>query len=457
MEAKRGILVLTDISGYTRFTRMHFTSLLHAEEIISELLAAVIDAAEFPLRVGQLEGDAVLLFAEVETGREAEAARQAVAQVTHLFRAFYTRERALIACDAGCVCDACTQIGQLRLKAVLHFGEFRLEQVGGMQSLAGADVKLVRSLMKPPISEQEYILMTGRFYALGGGPDGRSPDRRIDTAFGGEALAYFPRVTAPDGIPVPGAGPAFSGRINRHAFARMFGKVPRAQFYNLERGPMNLPIYLLEGTQSGLNLLLRALRGFFPRPNAIELKNAALALVEISADTTLADASKTDAEQLVSQVFKAVVEAAPPGLTLNKLEGEAAFFFTPSKGDSALIARDTARRVGALQRAFEAETAARGASAQGLRFKVILHFGQVAFKRVGAFEELAGADVILIHRLLKSNLPARASALMTERFYLLSGGLEGATTQARSEYAEGLGNAPVRVCILGEKQEQKLA
>src|SRR5689334_6293166 len=74
METKSGALVLADISGYTRFTRMHLTSLLHAEEIISELLEAVIQAAEFPLQVSQLEGDAVLLFAEVGPGREAEAA-----------------------------------------------------------------------------------------------------------------------------------------------------------------------------------------------------------------------------------------------------------------------------------------------------------------------------------------------------------------------------------------------
>src|SRR5687768_7096957 len=121
-EMKRGVLVLADISGYTHFTRMHHTSLLHAEEIISELLEAVIHAAEFPLQVSQLEGDAVLLFAEVPEGREAEASRDVSRQVQHFFTAFNLRERALIACDAGCVCDACNQIGQLRLKAVLHFG-----------------------------------------------------------------------------------------------------------------------------------------------------------------------------------------------------------------------------------------------------------------------------------------------------------------------------------------------
>lgn len=443
-EERRGVLVLTDISGYTRFARMHFTSLLHAEEIISELLEAVIHATEFPLQVGQLEGDAVLLYAGVSQGREADAAREALYQMDRLFAAFYERERALIACDAGCVCDACTQIGQLRLKAVLHFGDFRLEQLGGTQSLAGDDVKFLRVLIKSPIPEQEYILLTEEFFGLSGELDGRAPDQRIPIERCGDALIYFPRVTAPDTPAAPGAGPAFSGRINRHAFARMFGMVSRATFSNLEKGSMNLAIYLLEGIQSGANLLVRSLRRRLRRRGGIDVSKAALVLIEVSAVSELS-------ASLTGDVLRAVVNAAPAGLTLNKLEGDAAFLFTRSHGDSSLIARDTARRVAVLHYAFEAEKNAHGVSADGLRFKAILHFGEVAFKRIGVFEELAGTDVILLHRLLKSDLSGRAVALMTERFYLLSGGFDGVESLARSEHAEGLGDAPVRICVLESK------
>ena len=38
MEVKRLALVLVDISGYTRFVKMHTMSLLHAESIITDLL-----------------------------------------------------------------------------------------------------------------------------------------------------------------------------------------------------------------------------------------------------------------------------------------------------------------------------------------------------------------------------------------------------------------------------------
>jgi hypothetical protein len=47
----RVILVIADISGYTRFTRLHRLSQAHAESIICELLEAVIGQTEHPLKL----------------------------------------------------------------------------------------------------------------------------------------------------------------------------------------------------------------------------------------------------------------------------------------------------------------------------------------------------------------------------------------------------------------------
>ena len=52
METRRVILVLADISGYTRFVRLHRLSQAHAESIICELLDALIAQTE-PVRSGQ--------------------------------------------------------------------------------------------------------------------------------------------------------------------------------------------------------------------------------------------------------------------------------------------------------------------------------------------------------------------------------------------------------------------
>ena len=113
--------------------------LLHAERIITELMESILGSAEFPLQVSQLEGDAILLFAEAPAGREADAAREAARQVQQFFAAFNLRERSLIACDAGCACQACNQIGELRLKAVLHFGSFSRREFRGVVEQVGVD------------------------------------------------------------------------------------------------------------------------------------------------------------------------------------------------------------------------------------------------------------------------------------------------------------------------------
>ena len=63
METRRVFLVLADISGYTRFARLHRLSQAHAESIICELLDAVIAHTEHPLKLNELLGDAAFFYA----------------------------------------------------------------------------------------------------------------------------------------------------------------------------------------------------------------------------------------------------------------------------------------------------------------------------------------------------------------------------------------------------------
>jgi hypothetical protein len=447
MEIKRGILVLADISGYTRFTRMHFTSLLHAEEIISELLEAVIAAAEFPLQVSQLEGDAVLLFAETKDGQEAKAASDVARQIRQLFTAFNARERALIACDAGCVCDACNQIGQLKLKAVLHFGQFSLERILSIEALAGADLGLVRTLIKAPVLAPEFILMTPRFYELAGKLGNRPPDRQIEIKVLEETIPvviYFPGVLAMDLSIPPGSGPMLSGRLNQHAFARMFHLKQRAHFSHLAGGGMNLVRYLLEGMLSGINLLRKGLRNFRRQENRpMEIRPVALILMEVSADPSALNRQGPSAhqtEQIITEILRNVLDSLHIPLTLNKLEGNAAFLYAVADNGNVTVARNVAWQAIEFFKVFRASEAIRA-----LRFRVLLHFGQAAFKNVRQFEEIAGEDVILIHRLLKNSISFQEYVLMTERFHRLSGGLDARTGEMRLETAEGLGQVAVRV------------
>jgi len=166
MEIKPVTLVLADISGYTRFIKDREISLLHAEQIITDLLEAVIDTAEYPLALNKLEGDAALLYTPVEA--DAAAVAQDVArQAVRFFQVFKQKRRAMIE-DSGCPCDACTHIDLLELKAFLHIGEAVVKQVRQFEELGGEDVILVHRLLKNSVGASEYLMMTAAFHRLSG-------------------------------------------------------------------------------------------------------------------------------------------------------------------------------------------------------------------------------------------------------------------------------------------------
>lgn len=158
-------LVLIDISGYTRFIKFHKTSLAHAQEIISQLLESVIDKASFPLTLNKLEGDAAFLYARLDRD-ETAAARDIVAQVEGFFSVFRAKARELSGSRAGCPCEACRRIRDLRLKAIVHRGQAAFRRIRQFEELAGEDVILVHRLLKNNVAEREYILMTEPVYRL---------------------------------------------------------------------------------------------------------------------------------------------------------------------------------------------------------------------------------------------------------------------------------------------------
>jgi hypothetical protein len=129
MQTQKVVLVLLDISGYTRFIRFHKVSLIHAERIIDELLERVIAETHPPLVLQELEGDAVYFYAA----------------------AFKAREDRLISECSICQCDACTAVGRLTMKAVLHHGEAVFTQVQRFTKLSGEDTILAHRLLKAPV------------------------------------------------------------------------------------------------------------------------------------------------------------------------------------------------------------------------------------------------------------------------------------------------------------------
>jgi hypothetical protein len=159
MRLTHAVLVLADISGYTSFITNREVSLLHAEQIITALLEAMIDRTEHPLTLNKLEGDAAFFYAE--SGADPAAAmRNALLQVQAAFAAFDAKLAEVGAERANCTCEACANISGLRIKAFVHCGEVAIKQVRQFEELAGTDVILVHRLMKNHLADREYVLLS---------------------------------------------------------------------------------------------------------------------------------------------------------------------------------------------------------------------------------------------------------------------------------------------------------
>jgi len=195
MEIKKVTLVLADISGYTRFIKEREISLLHAEEIITGLLEAVIDTAEYPLTLNKLEGDAALLYTAVEAD-PAAVARDVAQQAVRFFEAFKQKRHAMVN-SASCPCDACSHIDQLEIKAFLHSGEAVVKQVRQFEELGGEDVILLHRLLKNGVSAPEYLLMTEAFHRLSGDLPGWRSEAHAEEydALGRvDAVVFYPSI-----------------------------------------------------------------------------------------------------------------------------------------------------------------------------------------------------------------------------------------------------------------------
>jgi hypothetical protein len=127
----------------------------------------------------------------------------------------------------------------------------------------------------------------------------------------------------------------------------------------------------------------------------------------------------THAQLTVAALLESVIDAGK-GLKLAKLEGDAAFFWSPD-GNAKVLVTD---RLSRMRQAFLARRerikqdglcdCESCAQLDNLSLKFVAHEGQVAEQRVKRHVELAGVDVILVHRMLKNRVPVLEYVLMTD-------------------------------------------
>ncbi|MEO8815435.1 MAG: DUF2652 domain-containing protein [Mycobacterium sp.] len=125
------------------------------------------------------------------------------------------------------------------------------------------------------------------------------------------------------------------------------------------------------------------------------------------------------AQLTVAMLLESVIDAGK-GLKLAKLEGDAAFFWAPD-GDAKILVGE---RLSRMRESFLARRESirndyscdcSSCSQLGnLSLKFVAHEGEVAEQKVKRHAELAGVDVILVHRMLKNQVPVSEYVLMTD-------------------------------------------
>ena len=162
---KRVVLILADISGYTRFMLANQTALVHGQMVITKLLEEIIREVEIPIEVKEIEGDAVFFYAiKPDDAAAWEETRRLIGRkLVGFFEAF---ARGILAGSefALCKCPSCQNVDQLKLKIVVHSGEAVFHQVGRFSELSGPDVILAHRLLKNSVPSDEYVLMTESAY-----------------------------------------------------------------------------------------------------------------------------------------------------------------------------------------------------------------------------------------------------------------------------------------------------
>ncbi|MEN8241897.1 MAG: DUF2652 domain-containing protein [Chloroflexota bacterium] len=168
----------------------------------------------------------------------------------------------------------------------------------------------------------------------------------------------------------------------------------------------------------------------------MKIEKAALVLVDISGYTQFIHwnrNSQLHAEHIITELIEAVIDQSRFPLELNKLEGDAVFLYTTLKGQPEAVAKDVLKQsVGFFDAFREKQNELINAVDGGcgcpactnihhLQLKAFLHTGEVIVKQVRQFTELAGEDVILIHRLLKNSIDSSEYILLTDAYFQLSG------------------------------------
>lgn len=151
---------------------------------------------------------------------------------------------------------------------------------------------------------------------------------------------------------------------------------------------------------------------------------ATILIADISGFTDFVSSTAIEhSSHIVNELLELLVESNELDLTVSEIEGDAILFY--KKGDAipseALVDqclamfRNFHHRLKVIERDAICQCGAcQGASGLGLKF--ITHRGEIREITVANFTKASGLDMIIAHRLLKNEVPAREYLLTTTRY-----------------------------------------
>ena len=139
--------LIADISGYTGY--LGDVELDHAQDILADLIGAIVTALRPTFRLAKLEGDAAFTYA---TGERLDGS-MLLDTIERCYFGFRRRRRD-VRQATSCPCDACVRIPDLDLKFVVHHGSAIQQTVAGRKELLGSDVIVVHRLLKNDVVER---------------------------------------------------------------------------------------------------------------------------------------------------------------------------------------------------------------------------------------------------------------------------------------------------------------
>jgi hypothetical protein len=147
------LICIPDITGFTRF--MAETNLEFSRKIIPPLLRNLVSSNTLNLKVGEIEGDAILFYRYGTL----PSFKELVDQCKNFYSNF-TQQLESLKNEFPDDFAKYISSNKLALKIVLHAAEMTSTHIEGIIKLIGEDVVVVHKLLKNSVKDSEYILLT---------------------------------------------------------------------------------------------------------------------------------------------------------------------------------------------------------------------------------------------------------------------------------------------------------